>query len=128
MSKTPLQTRDAIADGECSPAETARMGELLDILDDWKACVDALWVQLEMAKLKMSEQAALQLELAHHVNQVTAPKLRVAYRDAMENTEILREGVESLLHDVKDIFDAVQSAMGVEIGQSTPRPKDPRDA
>ena len=128
MSKTPLQTSDAIGDGECSPAETARMGELLDILDDWKARVDELWVQLDLAKLKMREQAALQLELAHHVNQVTAPELRHAYRDALENTEILRDGVESLLQDVKDVFAAVQGAMGVEAGQSIPRPKDPRDA
>ena len=128
MSKTPLQTSDAIADCECSPAETARMGELLDILDDWKARVDDLWVQLDLGKLKMCEQAALQLELAHHVNQMTAPKLRDAYRDALENTEILRDGVESLLQDVKDVFDAVRGAMGVETGQSTPRPKDARDA
>ncbi len=113
MSNIPLSSSYAIGDGEGSPAETARLGELLDILDNWKARVDELWVQLDLAKLEMCDQAALQLELARHVNQVATPKLRDAYHDALANTEILRDGVEKLLRDVKDVFDAVQGAIAL---------------
>ncbi len=88
--------------------ETALVHEITQFLDSWKARIDELRVRLDLAKMELRDQAARQLELAQNANQAATSKLRDAYRDAADNAEALRDGVEDLMKDMKDVFDAVQ--------------------
>lgn len=99
------------AEEQVSPDEMVTVNEVMRRLDDWKARIDELRVQVDLAKLDLREEAAKQLELARNVNHVAASKLRVAYEDAASNAGTLRQGVHKFLHDVDEAFDAVQAVI-----------------
>ena len=85
--------------------------EILDLVERWKARVEEIQVQLDLAKLDLHDQAARQLELATNANLAASAKLRDAYHDATKTAEALRDGVEEMLQDVKDAFTAVQAVL-----------------
>ena len=98
-------------DYQVTPDEMVRVNEVMRRLDAWKARIDELRVQVDLAKLDLHEEAEKQLDLARSVNHVAASKLRVAYEDAVANADTLRQGVHELLHDVNEAFDAVQAVI-----------------
>lgn len=102
--KTPTQKKD-------QTEQSDRSNEILDLVQRWRGRVDEIRVQLDLAKLDLRDQAARQLELARNANLAASSKLRDAYHDATETAEALRDGVEELLRDVKDTFDAVQDVL-----------------
>ena len=110
MSSTPPNSNNLTKD-DLSPEQKARVSEILHVLDHWKARVDEVRVQLDLAKLDLRDQATRQLELARNANLAAASNLRDAYGDATATAEALRHGVEELVHDVKEAFDAVQKVI-----------------
>ncbi|HTU39501.1 MAG TPA: hypothetical protein VMF35_15995 [Acidimicrobiales bacterium] len=88
-----------------------RSNEILAGLDRWKARVDELKVQLDLAKLDLRDEATRQLRIACNANLAANSKLRDAYRDARANAEALRKGVNELLNDVRETFDAVEGVL-----------------
>lgn len=84
---------------------------MLDLVERWKARVDEIRVQLDLAKLDLRDQANRQLELARNANAAAASRLRDAYRDATATAEALENGVEALVKDVKEAFTAVQDVL-----------------
>ncbi|HTU39502.1 MAG TPA: hypothetical protein VMF35_16000 [Acidimicrobiales bacterium] len=96
---------------EASSAERARAGELLEILEEFSCSVDDLWVQLALLKDDVLESLPQHLDLARQVNRAAAPKLQTAFRDALENAKVLREGADQFLHDMKQAFDAIEGAI-----------------
>jgi hypothetical protein len=80
-------------------------------LDQWKARIDELKVQLDLAKLDARERATKQLDIAQNVCLAAYSKLRDAGHDATVNADTLREGVQKLLHDVKEAFEAAQAVI-----------------
>lgn len=101
-------------------AETGRDGEgqdgalvheITQFLDSWKGRIDELRVRLDLAKMELRDQATHRMELAENANFAATTKLRDAYHDAALNAEALRDGVEELVHDVKEAFDAVQNVL-----------------
>jgi hypothetical protein len=89
----------------------ARFDEVMRLLDGWRARIDELRVQVDLAKLDLRDEAEKQLDLARTVNSAAAPKLRDAYQDAVGAAETLRLGVHEFLHDVTEAFDAVQAVI-----------------
>lgn len=85
--------------------------EVMRGLNSWKTRIDELKVQVDLAKLDLREEATKQLDLARNVNHVAASKLRVAYQDAADTAEALRQGVHELLHDVDEALDAVNAVI-----------------
>jgi hypothetical protein len=111
MSRIGAEGGEARAVGEHGPAEAARVGELLEILDDLRVRVDYIGVQLALAEDELVERLPDQLALVQHASPTAAPALREAYDDALQNAERLRDGVERLLGDLQEAFDAVLSAL-----------------
>jgi hypothetical protein len=109
MTTTPGQVGEA---GETVRSEHwDRANEIVDVVEKWKARIDGIRVQLDLAKLELRDQATRQLELATNANAAAGPKLREAYRDAAATAEALRDGVEQLLEDVKGAMAAVQDVL-----------------
>ena len=111
MSDTTSSANDARPGDEATQDEMVRYDEVMRILDGWRARIDELRVQVDLAKLDLRDEATKQLELARDVNSVAASKLRVAYKDAAGTAETLRLGVHEFLNDINEAFDAVQSVI-----------------
>lgn len=105
MPDTTFSADDATPHGHGEATEN----EVIRILDHWKARVDQLRVQVDLAKLDFRDEAAKQLDLARSANEAASSKLRDAYHDAAVTAEMLRDGVHEFLHDVKEAFEAVQA-------------------
>jgi hypothetical protein len=80
-------------------------------LDQWRARIDELKVQVDLAKLDVRERATKQLDLAQNVCLAAFSMLSDARHDAAVNADTLREGVEQLLHDLKRAFEAAQAVI-----------------
>ena len=111
MSDTTNSSGNATPDGEVAHDETAGFDEVMRILDDWRARIDEIRVQVDLAKLDLRDEGERQLDLARTVNSVAASKLRDAYQDAAGTAETLRLGVHEFLHDINEAFDAVQAVI-----------------
>ena len=111
MTTSPNPTQTDNPDGPDSQGTWDRTSDILEVVDQVKSRVDELRVQLDLAKLELRDQAKRQIELAENANLAVASKLRDAYRDATATAEQLRDGVDELLHDVKEAFDAVQDVI-----------------
>jgi hypothetical protein len=101
--------------GGTTTAQEHQMSEVVDsmtgTLDQWKARIDELKVQADLAKLDARERATKQLDIAQNACLAAYSKLREAGRDAAVNADTLRDGVQKLLHDVKDAFEAAQAVI-----------------
>lgn len=111
MADTKNGSGTSADDLQVVPDEMVGVNEVMRRLDAWKARIDELRVQVDLAKLDLHDEAEKQLDLARNVNHVAATKLRVAYEDAVGNADSLRQGVHELLHDVNEAFDAVQAVI-----------------
>ena len=80
-------------------------------LDQWRSRIDELKVQVDLAKLDSRERATKQLDIAQNACLAAYSKLREAGRDAITNADTLREGVQKLLNDVKEAFEAAQAVI-----------------
>jgi hypothetical protein len=79
--------------------------------DQWRARIDELKVQADLAKLDARELASRQLDIAQNVCLAAYSKLRDARHDASVNADTLREGLQKLLSDLKDAFEAAQAVI-----------------
>jgi hypothetical protein len=111
MPTTPANKQTISTEATPGTEQWDRTNEMLDLLDRWRLRVDELRVQLDLAKLDLRDQATHQIELAVNANVAATSKLRDAYRDATVTAERLRDGVEELLHDVNEVFEAVQGVL-----------------
>ena len=80
-------------------------------LDQWRSRIDELKVQVDLARLDTRERATKQLDIAQNACLAAYSKLREAGRDAVTNADTLREGVQKLLNDVKEAFEAAQAVI-----------------
>jgi hypothetical protein len=80
-------------------------------LDQWRTRIDELKVQVDLAKLDTRERATKQLDLAQNACLAAYSKLRDAGHDAVTNADTLREGVQKLLNDIKEAFEAAQAVI-----------------
>lgn len=80
-------------------------------LDQWRGRIDELKVQVDLAKLDVRGQAQKQVEVAQNACLAAYSKLKDARRDATENAQTLRQGVEKLLEDIKKAFEAAQAVI-----------------
>lgn len=101
--------------GATSSAQEQEKAEVVDsmngTLDQWKARIDELKVQADLAKLDAREQATKQLEIAQNACLAAYSKLREAGRDAAVNADTLKDGLQKLLQDVKNAFEAAQAVI-----------------
>lgn len=95
-----------------APEDTEQVvASMTGVLDSWRARIDELKVQVDLAKLDVRAQATSQLEVAQNACLAAYGKLRQAGHDATENARTLRQGVEKLVQDVKAAIEAAQSVL-----------------
>ena len=99
------------ANGDVPENNEQIVAAMTRVLDSWRARIDELRVQMDLAKLDVRGQASSQLEVAQNACLAAYAKLREAGRDATENTCTLRQGVEKLVQDVKAAIEAAQSVL-----------------
>ena len=80
-------------------------------VDQWKARIDELKVQVDLAKLDTRERATKQLDIAQNACLAAYSKLRDAGKDVVTNADTLRDGVQKLLQDIKAAFEAAQAVI-----------------
>ncbi len=107
MSKV---TPEPGATAEDAPSTTF-VDSMTGTVDQWRARIDELMVQADLAKLDVREQATKQLEIAQNACLAAYARLRDAGRDATANADTLRDGVQKLLQDVKAAFEAAQEVI-----------------
>jgi hypothetical protein len=86
-------------------------GSMSGTLDEWKARIDELKIQADLAKLDVREEAEKRLEIAQNVCLAAYSKLRDARHDATTSADSVRQSVELLVHDIKEAFDAAQAVI-----------------
>ena len=64
-------------------------------VDQWKARIDELKVQVDLAKLDTRDHATKQLDIAQNACLAAYSKLRDAGKDVVTNADTLRDGVRS---------------------------------
>jgi len=115
MPKTTAKTASSKTKVPSNTAHDQETSELVDSMtgtvDQWKARIDELKVQVDLAKLDTRERATKQLEIAQNACLAAYSKLRDAGHDAVTNADTLREGVQKLLQDVKAAFEAAQAVI-----------------
>jgi len=104
MSNVPSSTAN---DRETTQVVNSMTGTL----DLWRARIDELKVQADLAKLETRERATKQLDIAQNACLAAYSKLREAGRDAAVNADTLRDGVQKLLQDVRSAFEAAQAVI-----------------
>ena len=105
-AKVPAKTK-TVKEQETSELVNSMTGTV----DQWKARIDELKVQVDLAKLDTRERATKQLEIAQNACLAAYSKLRDAGKDVVENADTLRDGVQKLLQDVKAAFEAAQAVI-----------------
>ncbi len=80
-------------------------------VDQWRSRIDELRVQIDLAKLDVRERATKQLDVAQNACLAAYSKLREAGRDATVNADTLREGIQKLLHDIREAVEAAQAVI-----------------
>jgi hypothetical protein len=80
-------------------------------LDRWKARIDELKVQADLAKLDVRDEAQKKVEIAQNVCLAAYSKLRDAGHDATKSADSVRESMELLVHDIKEAFDAAEAVI-----------------
>jgi hypothetical protein len=113
----PAEQGEAIAMSNV-PSKTAQEQErsqlvnsMTSTLDQWKARIDELRVQVDLAKLDTRERATKQLEIAQNACLAAYSKLSQAGHDAVTNADTLREGLQKVLNDVKEAVEAAQAVI-----------------
>jgi hypothetical protein len=107
MSKATPEPGATAKDAPSTPFVDSMTGTV----DQWRARIDELMVQADLAKLDVREQATKQLEIAQNACLAAYARLRDARRDATANADTLRDGVQKLLQDVKAALDAAQEVI-----------------
>ncbi|MGO9333006.1 MAG: hypothetical protein ACLQCU_02940 [Acidimicrobiales bacterium] len=108
MSNT---TPDSGGDTAQQEEKSQLVESMTGTLDQWRSRIDELTVQIDLAKLDARERATKQLDIAQNACLAAYSKLREARHDAAVNADTLREGVQQLLHDVKEAFEAAQAVI-----------------
>jgi hypothetical protein len=111
-SKTKVPSK---TEADSKTAHEEKTSELVDSLtgtvDQWRARIDELKVQVDLARLDTRDRATKQLEIAQNACLAAYSKLRDAGKDVVGNADTLRDGVQKLLQDVKAAFEAAQAVI-----------------
>ena len=110
-TKAPSGTKGHHAKKAPEQETTEFVDAMTGTLDQWRARIDELKVQVDLAKLDSRERATKQLDIAQNAWLAAYSKLRDAGKDAVVNADTLRDGLQKLLQDIKAALEAAQSVI-----------------
>ena len=111
MSNKISDRGDGSAAGGHDSSPSQLVDSMTETLEQWRTRIEEFEVQLDLAKLDVRERAAKQLDIAENSWLAAYSKLREARHDAAVNADTLRDGVQRLLQDVKEAFEAAQAVI-----------------
>jgi hypothetical protein len=80
-------------------------------LDEWRSKIDQLMVQLDLADLDVRDEIRRRLDTTQNVYLAARSRLSDARSDADTNLSSLRSGLEQLLRDLRDAYDAAEAVV-----------------
>ncbi len=80
-------------------------------LDGWRARIDGVLVQLDLASLELRDELHADIDAAEHAYLTARLRVSEAREDADTNVANLRKGVERLLEDVRSAVESAERAV-----------------
>jgi hypothetical protein len=88
--------------------EIEQMGRLLD---EWRAKIDELMVQIDLANLDLRDELRKRLDVAQNVYLAARSRLLEARRDADSNLSSMRAGLDQLLRDLGAAYASAEAVI-----------------
>ena len=84
-----------------------RLGQ---VLDGWRARMDELLVQFDLAGHEVRDRVRKNIDLTENVYLAARSRLSDVHGDAHSNVKTLCAGTEKLIHDLQETFQAAEAA------------------
>ncbi len=99
-------------DDGTSTADVRSMAEKMDrTLDQWRARIDELKVQVDLATLDVREDLTKRLEVTENVYLAVRSRLSDVRHDTGKNVVNLRQSVDQLLLDLRRAYDDAEAVV-----------------
>jgi hypothetical protein len=96
---------------EASAAKSNVFERIGRTLDEWRARIDELVVQLDLANLDLRDEVRKSADATQNAYLAAHSKLSDAREDACTSLQTLETNLEKLLHDLALTFDETQAAI-----------------
>ncbi len=104
--------KDAAAGGDTGrPDDGATVERLERLLDEWRARIDDLLVQADLASKDVGEVVRAKAALAENAYLAAKNRLREMPRDAGANLGSLRDGFDKLLEDMRQAYQSAEAVI-----------------
>jgi hypothetical protein len=87
------------------------------LLDEWRARIDELLVQVDLASKDVSESLRAQATAAQNAYLAARNQLSRIPKDAGANLGAVRSGIEKLLEDLRNAYDSAEATIRRSRGQ-----------
>jgi DNA-binding transcriptional MerR regulator len=107
---TPEETRDEHSESGAG-GQRNTIQEVGRALDEWRAKIDELIVQLDLANLDIRDEIRKRLDTTENVYLAARSLLSDARHDAGSNLSALRLDLDQLMRDIRYAYDAAESVV-----------------
>ena len=97
--------------GSGADSERSAIEQMGRTLDEWRAKIDELMVQLDLANLDIRDEIRKRFYTTQNVYLAARSRLSDVRDDADTNLSSLRLGLEQLLRDLRTAYDAAEAAV-----------------
>ena len=97
--------------GTRAESERNAIEQMGQTLDEWRAKIDELMVQLDLANLDIRDEIRKRLDTTQNVYLAARSRLSDVGDDADSNLSALRLGLEQLLRDLRSAYDAAEAVV-----------------
>jgi len=94
-------------DDESEDVLVERLGHTLD---GWRARIDELWVQFDLAGHEVRDQVRKRIDVTENVYLAARSHFSDVRRDAASNAKGLCDGTEKLLVDLRHMYESAEAA------------------
>jgi hypothetical protein len=101
--------KDTNADQAQTETEHDAIEKLGHALDEWRARIDELLVQFDLAALNVRDEVRKRLKVTENVYLTARSQLADARHDASSSLVLARQGVEQLIVDLRRACDAIEA-------------------
>lgn len=91
--------------------EDATVERLERVLDEWRARIDELLVQADLASKDVSEAVRAKAAVAENAYLAAVNRLKQMPRDAGANVTSVRTGIEKLVGDMRDAYQSAEAVI-----------------
>src|ERR1022692_2251488 len=111
MSEDTTDEKGSEQSGADPDGQRNTIQQLGRTLDEWRSKIDHLVVQLDLADLDVRDEIRRRLDTTQNVYLAARSRLSDARSDADTNLSSLRSGLEQLLRDLRDAYDAAEAVV-----------------